>query len=194
MATAVALFFALAFYALTAWGVRRARRLIGRTPLAVLRSGGIEMKLAVAAMQLVPLVLVVSTLRPDVPWLRPVVDRPAYRVAAAVLFGGGLLLQAAAMRALGASFRIGIDPERPGPLVREGPYRVLRHPIYAAFMAFFVAAWLLQPNVLFGVVAPLGILRLYHQATVEERELLRRFGADYAAYARTTSRFIPFVW
>ena len=194
MATAVAVLFALGFYGIMAWALRRTQRLAGRTPLAFLRYGNVEMKISAVAMFAFPAVLVASTRRPDVAWLRPVVDEQSFIASAALLFAAGLALQFAALRALGKAFRIGIDPEQRDPLVREGPYRFLRHPIYAAFIAYYAGAWLLQPNVLFGIVTPVAILRIIYQANREERILLQRYGAAYAAYARTTSRFIPFVW
>lgn len=193
MATVVAVLFALGFYGILIWAVRRTRRLAGRSPVVV-RHGGVEMRAAALAMTLFPVVLIASTLRPDLRWLSPVTDNPTYLWIAAALFAGGLVLDYAAIRSLGSSFRIGIDPERQGPLVTDGPYRYLRHPIYAAFMVYFVAAWLLQPNLLFGIVTPLAILRILWQANREERTMLAQHGAAYAAYARTTSRFIPFVW
>jgi protein-S-isoprenylcysteine O-methyltransferase Ste14 len=194
MVTAVALLFALGFYAITGWALLRTQRLAGRTPLAFLRYGSVEMKISAVAMFIFPAVLVASTLRPDVAWLRPAVKNPSFTVLAAVLFAGGLALQYTAMRTLGKAFRIGIDPEQRDALVRDGPYRLIRHPIYAAFIAYYVAAWLLQPNLLFAIVAPVAVLRIVYQASREERALLDRYGAEYAAYARTTSRFIPFVW
>lgn len=194
MIPAIAALFALAFYAVAVLAVRRTRRLIGRGPIVFVPSGGVEMKVAAVLMFVFPAALVVSTLLPGARWFRPVIQSPAFTALAAVLFAGGIFLQRAAIWTLGPAFRIGLDPHTPGPLVREGPYRYLRHPIYAAFIAYYVAAWLLQPNLLFGVVSPLAILRIYYQATLEERLLLARHGAAYAAYARTTSRFIPFVW
>lgn len=194
MATAVAALFALGFYAIVFWAVRRTRRLAGRTPLAVVRHGGVEMRIAALAMTLFPAVLVFSTLRPGLSWLRPVTQHPAYVWTAAALFAGGLILEYAGIRTLGKAFRIGIDPEQPGPLVTDGPYRYIRHPVYASFIAYYVAAWLLQRNLLFGIAAPLAILRILYQANGEERALLQQHGAAYAAYGRTTSRFIPFVW
>lgn len=195
MTTAVAALFALGFYAIVLWAVRRTRALAGRTPLAVVRYGGVEMRIAALAMTLFPAVLVFSTLRPDVAWLRPIPALPpALPWVGAALFAGGLLLEFAGLRALGRAFRIGIDPEQPGPLVTDGPYRYIRHPVYASFIAYYLAAWLLQPNLLFGIAAPLAILRIVYQAGREERALLQQHGAAYAAYGRTTSRFIPFVW
>jgi len=194
MATAVAVLFALGFYGIMAWALRRTQRLAGRTPLAFLRYGNVEMKISAVAMFVFPAALVVSTRRPDVGWLAPVVDGRFFIASAVLLFAAGLALQFAALRVLGKAFRIGIDPEQRDALVREGPYRFLRHPIYAAFIAYYAGAWLLQPNVLFGIVSPVALLRIMYQANREERVLLERYGAAYAAYARTTSRFIPFVW
>jgi len=194
MIAAIAVLFALGFYLVAVSAIRRTRRLIGRGPIVFVPSGGVEMKLSAALMFVFPAALVASTLLPGMRWFRPVIHSPALAAPAAILFAGGLLLQRAAIWRLGPAFRIGLDPHSREALVREGPYRYLRHPIYAAFIAYYVGAWLLQPNLLFGIVLPLAVLRIYYQATLEERLLLARHGAAYAAYARTTSRFIPFVW
>ena len=75
------------------------------------------------------------------------------------------------------SFRAVADPGV-GQLVTSGPYRFLRHPIYAAVLYFMVAA------AVAGIVV---------RVIVEERLLTSRYPA-YAAYILRTRRLIPFVW
>lgn len=89
------------------------------------------------------------------------------------------------------SFHAAANPTQ-GGLVRSGPYRYLRHPIYAAiFYALWagIAVHLSVVNVLIGVIASATLaLRIYC-----EEVLLRRIYKDYVEYARRTARILPFV-
>lgn len=75
-------------------------------------------------------------------------------------------------------------PPAHGRLVRSGPFRYVRHPIYVGGVLVFgglslvFSAWGL---VLTGVLAVFWIAKARH----EERLLLERF-PDYAEYRRTT--------
>ncbi len=74
-------------------------------------------------------------------------------------------------------------------LTVQGPYRIVRHPFYAAGI---VALWAtpslsvdrLLLNILFTGWILLG-------AILEERDLLAHFGEDYIRYRRSTPMFVP---
>jgi len=79
-------------------------------------------------------------------------------------------------------------------LIRSGPYRFVRHPIYtgmllgAAGRAFTIGEWR-------GVVAVLVILAAHsHKALQEEALLDKEFGAEYASYRRSTGFLFPRIW
>lgn len=191
MMAALAGFFALGFYAVTVTALIRTWRLIGRSPLVVLQQGRADEIVAVAAHAVFPLVLVLSTLRPDLGWFRPLLDAPAMRLFSGALLLGGLGWQYISMTALGEALRIGIDPAQRTHLVRHGPYRYVRHPIYTAFLGYYLGAWLLQPNLLFSILAPLAAARIVLQALREERMLAGTFGDAYRGYMASTKRFLP---
>lgn len=80
-----------------------------------------------------------------------------------------------------------------GGLVTHGPYRFLRHPIYAAICLFIwaaVAAHLSPLTFSLGALATVGaILRLL----CEERLVTERY-PEYNAYAQRTKRLLPGLW
>jgi protein-S-isoprenylcysteine O-methyltransferase Ste14 len=108
-----------------------------------------------------------------------------------VIQGLGIAGWAVSLAALGRS--LGIAPADRG-LVRHGPYRFIRHPIYA-FEALFFAGWLIsaptwevagQYAAILVLWAALQVLRI-----VREERIL----GGYDQYRQTVRwRIIPFVW
>jgi protein-S-isoprenylcysteine O-methyltransferase Ste14 len=79
-----------------------------------------------------------------------------------------------------------------GGVVTSGPYRWVRHPIYAAVLYFVWSAAIdvRSPQALAAaaVVTAGAAVRMY----AEERLLLRQY-PEYAGYRERTARVIPFV-
>jgi protein-S-isoprenylcysteine O-methyltransferase Ste14 len=114
-------------------------------------------------------------------------------VFGAVLLFGGLLLQAAAMLHLGASWRIGIDESaRPG-LVTGGLYRFTRNPIYFALIVALAGYTLLLPTLLSALVLVGACVAIRQQILEEESYLVRAYGEQYRNYARRVGRLLPGV-
>ena len=89
------------------------------------------------------------------------------------------------------SFHASADPTE-GGLVTTGPYRHIRHPIYAAVLLFALVAVATHPtaaNVALGIVMIAGVAL---RVTAEERLVVERY-PEYAEYASRTKRFIPGV-
>jgi len=79
-------------------------------------------------------------------------------------------------------------------VVDEGPYRLVRHPIYSGIMfaAFATAIEKGTSYALFG--AAILAISFCGKARREERFLRLELGADtYDAYARKTAMFVPFL-
>jgi protein-S-isoprenylcysteine O-methyltransferase Ste14 len=79
-------------------------------------------------------------------------------------------------------------------LVRLGAYQYIRHPLYSSLLLLGWGAFLKNPSLLGGILVMATSAFLIATARVEEVECLRKFGAEYAGYMRTTRMFIPFVF
>jgi protein-S-isoprenylcysteine O-methyltransferase Ste14 len=110
------------------------------------------------------------------------------------LFLAGLLLVTWAALAMGLR-RVKTFPEpgRTAPLATGGPYRFIRHPMYAAAL-LIAAGWVLaRPTPARGVLW-LGLLAVLVLKLRREEHLLGARYPCYGEYARTRKRLIPFVY
>jgi protein-S-isoprenylcysteine O-methyltransferase Ste14 len=90
------------------------------------------------------------------------------------------------------SFRVTATPGSTS-IIKDGPYRFLRHPMYAAALLFIWTAVVSHLSVLtlaIGiVVAAVAIARV----NVEDRLLRARY-PEYDDYARSTKALVPYVF
>jgi protein-S-isoprenylcysteine O-methyltransferase Ste14 len=111
--------------------------------------------------------------------------------------GAGLSLTAVALiavvhRTLGGSFSPTIRLRRNHRLVTTGPYRFVRHPMYAAYLLLFLGAFLLSANWVIGAGGACVILTLMTvRRADEERRLAARFGKAWLSYRAATGAFLP---
>ena len=89
------------------------------------------------------------------------------------------------------SFSFGAKPVT-STIVKAGPYRLIRHPIYAGAMLILwgsIAGHTSMANAGIGIVASLFVLG----KIVHEERLLRASLPGYEQYAHSTKAVIPFV-
>ncbi|MFC4565642.1 methyltransferase family protein [Nocardiopsis mangrovi] len=116
-----------------------------------------------------------------------------------VASGAGLALVAASIvatpitqAALGASWRVGVDPDERTRLVTGGPFRLVRNPIFTVAATLGLGVALAVPNVVSAAGLALVIAAVQIQVrAVEEPYLLRVHGQAYRDYAATAGRFLP---
>lgn len=119
-------------------------------------------------------------------------------VSAVIGIPGGVLLIAAAVALFTAATRAFTAAGTPVPgnqpataMVRFGPYRFSRNPIYLAFVVFQLGLALLVNSLAlvitllpaFGIIALVVIPR-------EERYLMQQFPVEYAAYKSSVRRWL----
>ena len=90
------------------------------------------------------------------------------------------------------SYHVVADPTE-GGLVTGGPYRYIRHPIYAAFCLFtsagVAAHWSRSAGLCGALILGSAVLRIF----CEECLVAARY-PEYAQYSLTTWRMIPYVY
>ena len=125
-------------------------------------------------------------------WFLP--QRLSLIVAGAIVQAVFILLAVWARRHLGRNWsgtvRIGVDHE----LVKTGPYRFLRHPIYTAMLGMFLGTAMAsgQYHALLGVV--MLIFAYLRKTRLEEQILGQTFGPEYDDYRRKTWALVPFLF
>lgn len=107
------------------------------------------------------------------------------------LIVGGYLATLWCYAAMGAAWRIGIDQGGTTELVKSGPYRSIRHPIYAFQMMMLIGATLLLPTFFSLFILLLHFICASIKAGEEEQHLLRVFGESYRQHMERTWRFLP---
>lgn len=112
--------------------------------------------------------------------------------AGAVLAITGIALQGWSMNLLGRFFTLDVVTRADHRLIREGPYGVVRHPIYTTHILIATGVSLVVGNAL-GFVFALGVTATIFtwRTRIEEQQLLRRFGKEYEEYQATTWRLFP---
>jgi protein-S-isoprenylcysteine O-methyltransferase Ste14 len=115
-------------------------------------------------------------------------------IASMILGPPSVALAWAATRHLGKQWRYKAALSENHELIQTGPYRWLRHPIYASMLGMLLAtgaAWTWWPMWLGSVIAFLAGTEIRVRA--EERLLAERFGGSFSAYRSRTSAYIPFL-
>ncbi len=114
--------------------------------------------------------------------------------ASAACFLLAALLSLTSTRALGHQLRFDAAIGSQHELVRRGPYRVIRHPIYCSMLCLlwgigFVAA----PLWLFVVATIAFLIGTEIRVRIEDRLLAERFGVAFAGYRRSTRAYLPLI-
>ncbi|MFN8464631.1 MAG: methyltransferase [Caldilineaceae bacterium] len=85
------------------------------------------------------------------------------------------------------------DPRQEAVLVQSGPYRWIRHPMYAALLLGTLALVLDSPSALRWSLWIVLLIDLVIKLHYEERMLMEHFGG-YEVYMAGSKRLIPYLY
>lgn len=129
--------------------------------------------------------------------LLPIPDAPRHALflVGMAMMAVGMLFRWWSIRVLAEYFTVDVSIRPDHRIVRDGPYRLLRHPSYTGALTTFYGFALCLGDIaaLLIVIVPVTLMFLW-RIRVEEAVLAQAFPNDYAAYAYQTKRLLPGIW
>ena len=93
---------------------------------------------------------------------------------------------------LGRNWSVTLQVRKGHELIKNGVYRFIRHPMYAAIWLFGLAQGLLLQNWLAGWSALITFAVMYFVRAPREEQMMREcFGQEYRDYVQQTGRLFP---
>jgi len=119
-----------------------------------------------------------------------------------LLFGIGIALMVIgvafrwySIRVLGKYFSVQLGVQPGQTVMKEGPYRWIRHPSYTGSLITMLGIGMAFTNWLCLVSVPLiALIGYIYRAKIEEQMLINGLGDPYREYMKNTKRFVPFVY
>jgi protein-S-isoprenylcysteine O-methyltransferase Ste14 len=111
-----------------------------------------------------------------------------------LLIVGGIAFALWAMLTLGRHYDLELEVHKDHQIVRAGPYRLVRHPVYLGVGLHLLGAALASGNVAVAACVLLGAFPVFYlRARAEERLLRQHFGPAYDEYARKVGMLVPLL-
>ncbi len=162
------------------------RRAIGRRGATIRTAGG----LASLVPYFFPVPYVVIALRPG----------PEVAVPDALQWLGitscalGVAFSLWSIVTLGRHYDLVLEVHADHELVRRGPYRLVRHPVYTGLGLHFAGVCLATGNlILIAGTLLISYPAFYVRARAEEGLLRQQFGREYEKYAREVPMLVPLL-
>lgn len=118
-----------------------------------------------------------------------VIEAIAAKVLGALAMTAGIVVYGLALRAFGSSWRLGIDRDRPGPLVTAGIFARSRNPIYLGLTLLTVGVFLVLGRLVLLLLSIALVVYLHFLVRREERFLTQHYGDAYRTYAQRVGRW-----
>ncbi len=142
------------------------------------------------------LAIIVSFLLPHLPIFRFLSFAPGSPVLSSlgvIICIAGIVVSVQARRHLGRNWSQTVAVKEDHELVTSGPYRYIRHPMYAGGLASCIGSAMVCGGVWIFLFFILGGLFLW-RVGAEDELLARQFPKEYPDYKKRTKKLIPFVW
>jgi protein-S-isoprenylcysteine O-methyltransferase Ste14 len=80
-----------------------------------------------------------------------------------------------------------------GPLIKNGPYRFVRHPMYSAVLILIWASIFGHLSIFNASIGAIVLIVILFRISMEEKLLRERY-PEYESYSRETKRLIPCIY
>ena len=111
----------------------------------------------------------------------------------AVLCIAGLVICIWARFTLGRNWSGVVTLKGGHELITNGPYALVRHPIYTGLLTMFVASVIVVGHVAGIIAMPLVFVSFWVKLRYEEKLMSKKFPNEYADYQQRVRRLIPFI-
>jgi protein-S-isoprenylcysteine O-methyltransferase Ste14 len=118
---------------------------------------------------------------------------PLFLPLGLLIQAGAIMLAIWARRHLGSNWSAEISAKVDHQLIRSGPYRLLRHPIYTAVFGIHIGIAIASGewHALAGIIVM--SFAYWRKIRLEERNLREVFGTEYEAFRRESWALIPWL-
>jgi protein-S-isoprenylcysteine O-methyltransferase Ste14 len=124
------------------------------------------------------------------PWILMVLE-----IAGLLKYVIGFLLMAWGLITLGRSYQLGGSaPRSEDKMVADGPFRLVRHPMYTAALGISFGLTCLIQSWGFFCVFCIYLVLIFLLIPLEEDGLLKAYGEQYVSYRQKTRKLVPFVY
>lgn len=120
-------------------------------------------------------------------------DRYALYAIGLIVTAAALVLSVSARVTLGRHWSGIVTVKKDHELIRNGPYRWIRHPIYTGLIFGFVGTALALDEWRGWLAVLIVFAALWRKLRLEERWMSEQFGDRYAEYRKHTAALIPFI-
>jgi len=146
-----------------------------------------------AALTLVGFLLLLQPWRLDAVNVRFVPASPALTFCGVVLTAAGIGFAMWAHFTLGRNWSGTVTLKQHHELIRHGPYRIVRHPIYSGMLLAMLGTAIGYGRVPCLIGVAIAFLGFWIKWRIEEQFMIEQFGAQYVQYRREVKAVIPGV-
>ncbi len=111
------------------------------------------------------------------------------------LFGISAILFWWVHKTLGDNWSPMLEIQKNHTLIKSGPYKLVRHPMYTQVWLWVICQWLILSNWFIGIAGFISWGLLYFiRVNDEEKMMIDEFGDEYRNYMKNTKKIIPWIY